>query len=70
MKPPREGYVRCEALMPILGAQILPIPEMPTRRALGILTEDGPLSLGMTAETAQELAELLLKAAKEMRAAS
>jgi hypothetical protein len=30
-----------------------------TRRALGILTEDGPLALGVTAESAQELADLL-----------
>jgi hypothetical protein len=41
-----EGYVLCETLMPILGMQILPIPEMPTRRALALLTEDGSLALG------------------------
>jgi hypothetical protein len=65
-----EGYVRCETLMPILGMQILPIPEMPTRRALALLTEDGSLALGVTAESAQELSDLLAKAAAEMRRAS
>jgi hypothetical protein len=67
---PIEGYVRCETLMPILGVQILPIPGMPTRRVLGLLTEDGSLALGVTAESAQELADLLAKAASEMRAKS
>jgi len=65
-----EDYVRCETLMPILGMQILPIPEMPTRRALALLTEDGSLALGVTAESAQELSDLLAKAAAEMRRAS
>ena len=65
-----EGYVRCETLMPILGMQILPIPEMPTRRALALLTEDGSLALGVTAGSAQELSDLLAKAAAEMRRAS
>jgi hypothetical protein len=65
-----EGYVRCETLMPILGVQILPIPEMPTRRVLALLTEDGSLALGVTAESAQELSDLLAKAATEMRRAS
>jgi hypothetical protein len=65
-----EGYVRCETLIPILGVQIRPIPEMPTRRALALLTEDGSLALGVTAESAQELSELLAKAAAEMRRAS
>jgi hypothetical protein len=65
-----EGYVRCETLIPILGAQILPIPQMPTRRALALLTEDGALALGVTAESAQEIADLLVKAAAEMRAQS
>jgi hypothetical protein len=65
-----EGYVRCETLMPVLGCQILPIPGMPTRRALGLLTEDGALALGVTAESAQELSDLLAKAASEMRAQS
>ena len=49
-KVPRDGYVRCETLMPLLGCQIIPIPEMPTRRVLGLLTEDGNLALGVTAE--------------------
>jgi len=66
-KFPMEGYVRCETLMPILGMQILPIPENPTRRALALLTEDGPLALGVTAESAQELADALAMAASEMR---
>jgi hypothetical protein len=65
-----EGYVRSETLMPILGMQIVPIPEMPTRRALALLTEDGSLALGVTAESAQELSDLLAKAAAEMRRAS
>ena len=69
-KVPRDGYVRCETLMPLLGCQILPIPEMPTRRVLGLLTEDGNLALGVTAESAQELSELLATAAMEMRKAS
>lgn len=69
-KLPRPGYVRCETLMPILACQILPIPETPTRRALGLLTEDGSLALGVTAESAQELSDLLAKAATEMRKAS
>lgn len=65
-----EGYVRCDTLMPLLAAQIGTIQEMPTRRALGLLTEDGSLSLGLTAESAQELADLLAAAASEMRAQS
>jgi hypothetical protein len=70
MKPPMDGYVRCEALMPILGVKILPIPEMPMRRVLALLTEDGSLALGVTAESAQELSDLLAKAATEMRKVS
>ena len=69
-KDPIEGYVRCETLMPILGVQILPITDMPTRRVLALLTEDGPLTLGVTAESAQDIARLLEKAASEMRLAS
>jgi hypothetical protein len=65
-----EGYVRCETLLPILGVQILPIPEMPTRRVLALLTDDGSLALGVTAESAQEIARLLGKAATEMRSVS
>ena len=66
-KNPIEGYVRCETLMPILAAKIMPIPGKPTRRALALLTEDGSLALGVTAETAQEIADLLANAASEMR---
>jgi hypothetical protein len=69
-KVPIDGYVRCETLLPILGWQISPIPGQPTHRALGLLTEDGSLLLGVTAKSAQELAGQLLKAAAEMRAAS
>jgi hypothetical protein len=69
-RDPLDGYVRCETLIPILGCQILPIPEMPTRRALALLTEDGSLALGVTAESAQEISDLLAKAAMEMRKAS
>ena len=69
-KDPIEGYVRCETLMPILGVQVLPITDMPTRKVLALLTEDGSLALGMTAESAQEIARLLEKAASEMRLAS
>ena len=67
---PIEGYVRCETLMPILGVQVLPLRDMPTRKALALLTEDGPLTLGVTAESAQDIARLLEKAASEMRLAS
>ncbi len=69
-REPIANYVRCETLLPILGVQILPIPESPTRRALALLTEDGSLALGVTAESAQEIADLLAKAAGEMRAQS
>ena len=69
-KDPIEGYVRCETLMPILGVQVLPIADMPTRKALALLTEDGSLALGVTAESAQDIARLLEKAASEMRLAS
>jgi hypothetical protein len=64
------GYVRAETLLPIRGCQILSIPGMPTRRVLGILTGDGSLALGVDAESAQSLSELLAKAAKEMRGLS
>jgi hypothetical protein len=69
-KDPIEGYVRCETLMPILGVQVLPITDMSTRKALALLTEDGSLALGVTAESAQEISRLLEKAASEMRLAS
>jgi hypothetical protein len=67
---PIEGYVRCETLMPILGVQVLPITGMPTRKVLALLTEDGSLALGLTAESAQDIARLVEKAASEMRLAS
>ena len=69
-KAPQEGYVRCETLIPILGCQIVPIRQMPTRRVLTLLTEDGSLSLGVTAESAQAISVLLAKAAAEMRRAT
>ena len=56
--------------MRILGVQVLPITDMPTRKALALLTEDGSLAFGVTAESAQEIARLLEKAASEMRLAS
>jgi hypothetical protein len=61
--------VRAETLMPILGEQILSIPNQPTRRALALLTEDGSLALGVTAESAQAIADTLSAAAEEMRKA-
>jgi len=59
LKSPQDGYVRCEALMPVLSCQMVPIPEMPTRRVLGLLTEDGALALGVSAESAQLIADFL-----------
>jgi hypothetical protein len=70
LKAPRDGYVRCEALLPALACFIFSNPNMPTLRVMGLLTEDGPLSLGVTAESAQAIADLLAKAAAEMREAS
>jgi hypothetical protein len=70
VKPARDGYVRCETLLPILAEQIAPIPDMPTRRAFCVMTEDGPLALGVTAEAAQSIADLLAQAASDMRKAS
>jgi hypothetical protein len=70
VKSPRDGYVRCETLMPVIAVSIAPIPEMPTRRALGLMTEDGVLALGVTAESAQGIADFLAQAAAEMRKAS
>jgi hypothetical protein len=66
-KQPLEGYVRCDTLMPILASQIVPIPEQPTRRVLGLMTEDGALALGVTAESAQDISDQLAEAATEMR---
>jgi hypothetical protein len=62
VKSPRDGYVRCETLMPVIAVSIGLIPDMPTRRALGLLTEDGPLALGVTAESAQMIADFLAHA--------
>ena len=70
VKSPRDGYVRCETLMPVLAVSIEPIPEMPTRRVLGLMTDDGPLALGVTAESAQLIADFLAHAASDMRKAS
>jgi hypothetical protein len=66
-KDPIEGYVRCDTLMPVLGVAIAPISQMPTRRVLALLTEDGSLALGVDAESAQDIADRLAKAASEMR---
>ena len=55
--------------MPILGVQMLGIPNEPTRRVLALLTEDGSLALGVTAESAQAIADTLSAAAEEMRKA-
>jgi hypothetical protein len=70
IKTPRNGYVRCATEMPILAVQLVPIPDNPTRGVLGLLTEDGPLALGVTADSAQEIADLLGRAASVMRKAS
>jgi hypothetical protein len=70
VRSPRDGYVRCETLMPVIGCQIAPIPEMPTRRAFCVLTDDGALALGVTAESAQLIADFLAAAASDMRKAS
>jgi hypothetical protein len=70
VKSPRDGYVRCETLMPVIAVSVGPIPEMPTRRALGLMTDDGVLALGVTAESAQLIADFLAQAASDMRRAS
>ena len=54
---------------PVFGEQILSIPDQPTRRVLALLTEDGSLALGVTAESAQAIADTLSAAAEEMRKA-
>ena len=68
-KPKLAGYVRAETLIPVLGVQTLDIPNQPTRRVLALLTEDGSLALGVTAESAQAIADTLSAAAEEMRKA-
>jgi hypothetical protein len=70
VKAKMSGYVRAETLIPILAVQMLSIPGQPTRRALALLTEDGNLALGVTAESAQSIADLLSDAAREMRQAA
>ena len=69
VKEPIEGYARCETVLPVMGGQIMDIPGMPTRMALVLKTRDGNLALGVTAESAKDIAQALLKAAKEMRRA-
>lgn len=70
MKQAKPGYIRDQTLLPILACQIVPIPGSPQRRVLGIQTADGDLALGVDAESAQTLAELLARAASEMRQVS
>jgi hypothetical protein len=70
VKSPRDGYVRCETLMPVIGCVIATIRDMPTRRVLGLLTDDGVFALGVTAESAQSIADFLAQAAMDMRKAS
>jgi hypothetical protein len=70
VKSPRDGYVRCETLMPVIAVSIAPIIDMPTRRALGLMTDDGVLALGVTAESAQLIADFLAQGAAEMRKVS
>ena len=70
LKPLRDGYVRCETLVPLHGCFILQHPDMPTRRAMALLTEEGPLALSVSAESAQWIAGILAKAAADMRKAS
>jgi hypothetical protein len=70
LKPPRNGYVRCETLFPALACFIFSNPAMPTCCAMGLLTDDGLLSLGVTAESAQAIADMLTEAAAQMREAS
>jgi hypothetical protein len=70
VKSPRDGYVRCETLMPVIAVSMAPIPDMPTRRALGLMTDDGVLALGVTAESAQFIADFLAATASYMRKAS
>lgn len=70
VKAPRDGYVRCDILLPVIGCQIAPIPDMPTCRALWFLTADGALALGVTAKSAQQVADFLTRAATAMRKAS
>jgi hypothetical protein len=70
LKKPRDGYVRCETLMPILGCLMLQHREMPTHHAVCLYTEDGVLTLRVTAESAQSIADMLARSAADMRKAS
>jgi len=67
LKEQIEGYARCETVLPVMGGQIMNIPGMPARRAMVLKTMDGTLALGITAESAKDIAQALLKAAKEMK---
>ena len=66
LKEPIEGYVRCETVLPVTGGQIMKIPGMLARRAMCLQTADGALALGITAESAKDIAKSLMKAAREM----
>jgi hypothetical protein len=70
VKTPRNGYVRCDTLLPVLSCEIAPIPGMPTQRVLWLLTEDGAVALRVTAKIAQQIAGFLARAATAMRKAS
>ncbi len=66
LREPREGYVRAETLLPLTGGQIMKVPGFPARRALCLQTADGALALGVTAQSAKDIAKALMKAAREM----
>jgi hypothetical protein len=70
VKAPRDGYVRCDTLMPALECQIAPIPDMPVCRAFCLLTVDGGLAPAVTVHSAQYIADMLRRAAARMREAS
>jgi len=60
-KKAEPGYSRNEMLLPIRGFQILPVPDMPGKHALAILTEDGSLALGFDHESGKAIAEAILR---------
>jgi hypothetical protein len=66
LREPLEGYVRAETLLPLTGGQIMKVPGLLARRALCLQTSDGALALGITAESAKDIAKALLKSAREM----
>ena len=70
VKSPRDGYVRCDTLMPVRAVSVEPIPDMPTHRALCFRTEDGALAFGVTAESVQTISDMLTRAAAAMRKAT